>query len=171
MNNLFYSLVSLAVAIFFIMLGIVSILLPWSPMVRSDLIQFILEESISIFLFGFIFIVVGLAIVVYIILGTKRTYYTLKGGTQSVLIDEGVVQDYLDSYWRELFPKAHVPSRLQIKKNRIHLSADLPYIPYSEQGQVLEKVKTDLTEIFGSFLGYKEPFYLSASFQSEQKRS
>lgn len=170
MHHLFYSLISLTVAIFFIMLGVLTVLLPWSPSVRTDLIQFILEDSLAIFLFGFVFICVGLAIVIYIILGTRRSYYRLKGGTQSVHIDEAVVQDYLDTYWKQLFPKTSIPTRLQIKKNKIHLIADLPFIPHAEQKKVLERIKTDLTEIFGSFLGYREPFYFTASFQTDHKK-
>ena len=153
------------------MLGLVAVLVPWSPEVRSDIIQFILEDSIAIFLFGFVFIVVGLAIVISIILGTRRSYYRLKGGLQSVMIDEKVIQDYLDTYWKELFPKATVPNRLQIKKNKIHLTADLPFVPQNEQKAVLERIRNDLTEIFNSFLGYQEPFYLAASFQPEHKKT
>jgi len=152
------------------MLGLVAVLLPWSPLVRADIIQFILEDSIAIFLFGFVFIVVGLAIVISILLSTRRSYYRLKGGVQSVLIDEHVIQDYLDTYWKELFPKTTIPNRLQIKKNKIYLSADLPYIPQEEQKVVLERIRNDLTDIFSSFLGYQEPFHLAASFQSEHKR-
>lgn len=170
MSNLFYSLISLTVAIFFLMLGLVAVLLPWSPLVRADIIQFILEDSIAIFLFGFVFIVVGLAIVISILLSTRRSYYRLKGGVQTVLIDEHVIQDYLDTYWKELFPKTTIPNRLQIKKNKIYLSADLPYIPQEEQKAVLERIRNDLTDIFSSFLGYQEPFHLAASFQSEQKK-
>lgn len=168
-SNLFYSLINLAIAIFFLMLGLVAILLPWSPMVRTDLIQFILEDSIAIFLFGFVFLIVGLAIVIYTLLSTRRSYYRLKGGPQSVQIDEQVIQDYLDSYWKQLFPQTIVPNRLQIKKNKIHLIADLPYVPPSEQRNVLDRINNDLTDLFGSFLGYREPFYLSASFQPEQR--
>ena len=164
MNNLFYSLISLMVALFFIVLGVVGVLLPWSPLVRADLIQFILEDSLAIFLFGFVFIVVGLAIVIYIVLGTRRTYYRLKGGAQSVHIDEKVVQDYLDTYWKELFPLQQIPHRLQIHKNKIHLTADLPFIPYDEQKAVSDRIKQDLNEIFSSFLGYREPFYLTLSY-------
>jgi hypothetical protein len=170
-SNLFYSLINIAIAIFFLVLGLVAIMLPWSPMVRTDVIQFILEDSIAIFLFGFVFLIIGLVLVIYTLLSTRRSYYRLKGGPQSILIDEQVVQDYLDSYWKHLFPQAVVPNRLQIKKNKIHLVADLPYVPAAEQKQLLESIKADLTEMFSSFLGYKEPFYLSASFQPDTKPS
>lgn len=170
MNNLFYSLISLAIAIFFIMLGIISVMLPWSPMVRTDLIQFILEDSIAIFIFGFCLIIIGLAVVINIAFSARRSYYRLRSGPKSIWIDESVIQDYLNSYWKDLFPQSSVPNRLIMKKNKIHLVADLPYIPLAEQKELLERIKTDLTDLFGTFLGYRETFYLSASFQPEHKK-
>lgn len=169
MRNLFYSLISLIVAIFFIMLGIIGILLPWSPTVRSDIIQFLLEDSLAISLFSFVLILIGLAIVIHIVMNARHSYYYIKSGRNPTWVDESVIEDYLDTYWKQLFPKAHVTNRLMLKKNKIHLVAELPYVPHLEQKDVLERIKNDLTELFASFLGYRQPFYLSASFQPEQK--
>lgn len=145
------------------------VMLPWSPIVRSDLIQFILEDSLAICLFGFGFIVVGLAVIINIAFSAKHSYYQLRAGPYSVSIDEEIIHEYLNTYWKNLFPQSPVPNRLTIKKNKIYLVADLPYIPLPEQKRFLEKVKMDLSELFTSTLGYKDMFYLSVSFQSEQK--
>lgn len=170
MNNLFYSLISLTIALFFLTVGVMCMMLPWSPMVRSDLIQFILEDSIAISLFGFAFLIVGLAVIINIAFSTKHSYYRVRSGPQSISIDEDIIQDYLNVYWKNLFPKSTVPNRLSIKKNKIHLVADLPYIPLREQKPLLEKIKSELSELFSSTLGYQDTFYLSASFQSEPKK-
>jgi hypothetical protein len=169
MNHLFYSLISLAIALFFLTLGIMCVMLPWSPIVRSDLIQFILEDSIAICLFGFGFVIVGLAVIVNIAFSAKHSYYQLRSGPQSISIDEAIIQEYLNTYWKNLFPQSTIPNRLTIKKNKIHLVANLPYIPLPEQKRFLEKVKIDLSELFTATLGYQDTFYLSASFQPEQK--
>lgn len=168
MSNFFYSLISLLTAIFFILLGIASVMLPWSPFVRTELVQFILGDSITIFLFGFAFIIIGLAIAINIILSSRRKYFHLHSGPKSIWIDETIIQDYLITYWKQLFPQSEVPSKLTLKKNKIHLIADLPYIPLDQQKDVLERIKNDLSELFGTFFGYQEPFYLSASFQPKQ---
>lgn len=161
---------SLFVAFFFIVLGLIGILIPWFPMVRTDVIQFILEDSLAIFLFGFCFVIIGLGCVFYIALNSRRHYYHVRSGPYAVQIDENLIQDYLETYWKQIFPHSSVPSRLQLKKNKIHLTADLPFIPPEEQKATLEKIKEDLSQIFASFLGYKQTFYLSASFQKEPKR-
>jgi hypothetical protein len=170
MNNLFYSLISLAIALFFLTLGIMCMMLPWSPIVRSDLIQFILEDSIAISLFGFGFAIVALALIINIGFSTRYNYYKVRSEPNAISIDETIIQEYLNTYWKTLFPQSTIPSRLKIKKNRIYIIADLPYIPLQEQKQFLEKVKAELNDLFSTILGYRDVFYLSASFQTEQKK-
>ncbi len=171
MNTLFYSFISLLAALFFILLGIGTMSISLSPQFRTDLIQFILENSIAIFLFGFSFFIIGMAIVINITWGARKSYYQLSSGPRSVLVDEAVIQDYLDSYWKEVFPQSKIPSQLTLKKNKIYLTTDLPYIPYAEQKAVLERINHDLSEMFAKFLGYRQPFYLSASFQPENQKA
>lgn len=169
LRNVITSCIGMAGALFFLMLGVVSILLPWSPKARTDFIQFILEDSLAISLFGLGLITVGIGIAINIIMGARRKYYHLRSGSRSILIDETLIQDYINAYWKQIFPKNHVSNRLTLHKNKIHLVADLPYIPIGEQKQLLERIKNDLAEHFSNFLGYRQSFYLRARFQSENK--
>lgn len=169
MYYLFYSLISFIIALFFILIGIVSIMIPWSAGVRSDLIRFILEDSLTISLFGFAFVVIGLAIVINILLNSRRSYYHVKSGQSAITVDEAVIQQYLSLYWKQLFPQSEIPFKLNIKKNRIYLSADLPYQPIEEQRPLLERIRHDLRKLFSSHLGYDSEFSLSISFQKAPK--
>lgn len=171
MRNVLYSLSSLLIALFFVLLGVVSVMLPWFPMVRNELIRFILEDSLLIFFFGFAFIVIGAAIIANIVLNAKRHYYHVRSGPKSIAIDETIIQQYLDSYWKQLFPQVHVPNKLTLKNNKIYLIADLPYIPQEQQQDVLERIKNDLADIFTTTFGYKEQFYLTASFQPPHEKA
>lgn len=143
-------------------------MLPWSPVAQTDLIFFILEDSVAIFLFGFAFLAIGIAIITQVILHSRKNYYHLQSGPRSISVDETVISDYINSYWKDLFPKTYIPSRLNFKKNKIHITADLPYIPQSEQKELLERIKNELDERFTNLLGYRDTFYLSASFQSKK---
>lgn len=169
MSTIFYSLISFVVAIFFILIGVISIMIPWSPSVRTDLIQFILEDSIAIFLFGFGFIIIGLAIAINILQSSKRRYYYVRTGNNSVSIDETLIQEYLNSYWRSLFPQHDVPTRFTLKKNKIHVFADLPSLPVPQQKILVDRIKRDLNDIFSKILGYQNDFMLSISFQKEKE--
>lgn len=171
MNNLFYSLISFIIAIFFIMLGVVGVMIPWSPDIRTDIVQFILDDSLAISLFGFAFIVIGLAIVTHILINSKQRYYHIRSDNNSVAIDEAIIQDYLDIYWKQIFPNCDIPSRLSLKNNKIHIAVEFPHLPVSQQHPLLERIKHDLRSTFAKLLGYHNEFYLSVSFQAESKKN
>ena len=170
MYNFFYSLIYFIIAIFFILLGIVGVMIPWSDTIRSELVQFIQRDALVISLFGFAFVIVGFAIAVNIIINARRSYYLLKSGDNAVMVDEQIIQQYLTVYWKQLFPNYDTPCRLRIKKNRLHLTIELPYLPTTEQPVLLERIKQELRDLFASSLGYHDEFQISASFQPEAKK-
>lgn len=167
MNNLFHSLISLIAAIFFIMLGFVGIMIPWSPGMRMEIIQFILEYPWAIFIFGIALVVAGLAIACYILLHARRRYYYIHSGPHRAAVDEAVIQQYLNIYWKQLFPNSDIPNRLTLKNNQIHITVDLPFLPPAQQQLLMERIKHDLRGTFSKLLGYDNGFSLSASFQKE----
>lgn len=169
MSNLFYSLISLVVALFFMLIGIVGIMIPWSMDVRNLLTKFIFEDSLAISLFGFAFFIIGLAIVTNIILSTKRRSYKISSQNATTTVDEAVIQQYLNTYWKQLFPKNDIPCHLSLKNNKIHIAVDLPYLPIQEQKPLLERIRKDLIGIFAQVIGYRDEFFLSASFQAKPK--
>ncbi len=111
---------------------------------------------------------IGLSLVTYSILSTKRRYVYVKTGNKSVTLDENVIQHYLDTYWIEEFPNSQIPSTFKVKKNTIQILADFPFLPQQEHHAFLEKIKTDFSDIFGRILGYPHEIQLIASFQSKQ---
>lgn len=169
MSNLFYSLISFIIAVFFILLGVIGVMVPWSPGIRTDLIQFILDDSLAISLFGFASIVIGLAIVINILLNTKKRYYHIRSDSKAIDIDETVIQQYLATYWKQLFPGSDIPCRMILKNNKIHITVDFPHLPIAQQQLLLERIKEDLRTTFTKMLGYHNDFYLSASFQGKPK--
>lgn len=171
MNHLLQSLINIIIALFFILIGIVGILIPWSINVRNLLTRFIFEDALAISLFGFTFFVIGLALVVNILLTNKRRHYNISSEKGSTTVEEAVVQEYLNTYWKQLYPTTDIPCHLTVRDNKIHIAVDLPYLPLPEQKPLLEKVRQDLIEIFAKILGYREDFFLSASFQDQKKLS
>lgn len=169
MRNILYSLISLAVALFFIVLGVLSMLLLFSPYVRNSLVQFILENSVMLFLFGFSFLVIGIAIVAHVIIGAQKKHYYIKSNNHSIYISEDVFQEYLDNYWKQLFPNQDVPNQVELKKDKIHITAELPFVPIPEQKKIITRIERDLSELFNRLIGYRKEYILSLSFQPEQK--
>lgn len=167
MNYFFYSSISFIISIFFILLGVVGVLLPWSSDMRTRITQLLLEESWLVFLFGLGFIIIGTAIVTNLILSTKRRYYEIRSNHLVTKIDESLFQDYLSTYWKQLFPACEIPNQIILKNNKIHVAADLPYIPLEQQKTLLERIERDLNDIFNRILGMRYEYVISISFQSE----
>lgn len=167
--NLLYYLVSFVVAGFFLLLGVIGMLLPWSPNVRTELIMFILENSIAISLFGFVFVIVGMTLLINLSSITKRRYYYVRSGHRAIIVDEAILHHYLESYWKQLFPRHDVPHHLVIKKNKIRIVADLPYAHPDERKPILDRIQDELQDILTRVLGYSQELVLAVNFQTRQK--
>ncbi len=165
MLHFIYSLISFLTAIFFILLGIIGILIPWSSNIRQEVINLIADHSIAISLFGLSFIAIGVAVAVNILLSSKPKYYQFTVGKNFVYIDEKIVQRYLSEYWKELFAGQEIPNRITLKNNQIDVVADLPYVNPDQQEELLTKIQNELTDLFSDLLGYHQQFHLSVSFQ------
>lgn len=160
-----YSLLSFALALFFIVLGLIAVILPLSFEVRIAFIEFITHNYLAISIFGYGFFVIGVAMLVNLYFATKRHYYYVKVKPHLVAVDEAVIHHYLQDYWKQLFPHQEIPTRLLLKRNKIKVIADLPYTPAEEQMACIEQIKLDLHHIFSQLLGYSQEFMLSISFK------
>lgn len=169
MANFFYSLIRFFVAVFFILLGIIGMVIPWSETIRTALIQFVFENAVLISVFGFGCLLIGVILVTNIILNSRRRYYYVRSDHYAVSVNKLAVEQYVNTYWEQLFPNREIPSRITLKRNRIHITADLPYLPIEEQPQLVERIKDELDTHFKRWLGPKSQFNLRISFQKKPK--
>ncbi len=165
----FFSLFSFLQALLVLAFGFVCLIFPWSLPMRSALVDFILNNTTAIFLLGFVLFFVGVARIFYILSGLRSTSYILRSGRKAVWIDESIFHDYLENYLKNIFPKGSFSNRVMIKNDKITLYADLPYVPVSEQKELIHKIQYDLGERMAMMLGYKNRFTLSATFQPKPK--
>jgi hypothetical protein len=97
---------------------------------------------------------------------TRQQEYCIKSGTNAVSVCKEVLQGYLNNYWNELFPQQKISNKVHIKKNKIHVSADLPSYPLTDQKILIETIKKELGSLFSEVLGYNQELYLSVTFKS-----
>lgn len=159
-----YFVFSIAIAVFFILLGILATLLPWFSGIREGLNSFIIENAIAIFFIGLTLIVIGIASISAIMHGSKRHHYSTKAGAHQITIQDTLFQDYLHSYWKKIFPKYDIPCSVKIKNNKVLITADLPYIPIEKQRSLIEQMQQDVTEMFTRYLGYQAEYRFSVNF-------
>lgn len=167
MNNFFYYLATFILAIFFIFVGVFCFFIPQTANGITSLVNFILENLWMTYLVAAFFITLGVLMLIHIRLNTKKQYYKIKAGNLLTFLDEKIFEQYLDTYWKELFPKNQIPSAVAIKNNKLFITADLPNIPLSEQKPLLLQIENDLNEMLNKYLGYHQEYIISINFQPE----
>jgi hypothetical protein len=167
-NRFVYSSVTLIIGLFFVLLGSVGILLPWAEKIQHALVRFIQEDTFALSLFGSALIVVGAALLLYVILSGRRHSYYLRSGAKAVALDETVFQQFLGHYWKERFAEREIPCRILLKRGKVCISADFPFLSKEQQRPFLESLKNDLQAVLADQLGYRDQFELYATFQKEE---
>ncbi|MBS4170801.1 Uncharacterized protein NEOC95_001537 [Neochlamydia sp. AcF95] len=168
MNQFFYPLLTFAISLFFIVLGLLSILVQASQHVRSEFVAFIERDQLFLSLFGIGCLAIGVAIIFYLRTNLKKSYLKINSkDNHAYFLDENIFQEYMHDYWKQLFPKEEVPSSILIKKNKVVITADLPYIPSAKQKALMARINDDVKEMLVRLLGYQQEYVLSLSFQKE----
>lgn len=150
------------------LIGLIGAMIPWSNEIRNMIVKFIFHDTLAISLFGYAFFLIGLALAADIVINIRKRPYKISSLKGPIAVDEAVIQTYLNEYWKQLFPENDVPCHVSLKDNKIHVAVDLPYLPIQEQKTLLERIRKDLIGIFTKILGYRDEFYISASFQENR---
>jgi len=165
MNNIFYHTINVIVALFFILIGIVCISLPWNPDVRLAITVLVNESTIMLLLFGLSLISIGLVVITYVIFSSKKRTYFVRTGRCSIGLDDKVLDGYVLAYINDLFPDQEASHHLILKKNKILLTLDVPFMPKPEQEPLTEQIFDDITSILIDKIGYNEDLHLTVGFQ------
>lgn len=164
----FYSLITFIIGLFFVMVGLLGFSIQASTSIRTEVVSFIFEDTVFISLFGILSLLMGIAIIFSFITSFKKRSFKIKSKNNNTFaLDESLFQDYIKNYWRQLFPKHDIPSQVTLKKNKVLISADLPYVPDSQQKALLGRIDRDLKDLLTRVIGYPREYVVSISFQSE----
>lgn len=159
--------ISFLLGVFFFLIGLFSIILPWSSFLQQAATDLIVNHTLILSLFGIGLALMGISIAVYAILNISRRYAYIKIGERSVSLDETLIKQYLQDYWTKKLPNVQVPFYLSIRKNSIQIVADLPPMAEEVQDSFLEKIQNDFSDLFDKRLGYPNEVHLVAHFQTE----
>lgn len=158
---------SIMVGLLFFVLGILGLMLAWSPSFRNGTVQFFFEHTLLSTLSSLGLAIAGFLLFVYPFLIERKRYVHISSGPYAVSLDENVIHRYLSAYWDKLFPGKTIPFALQIKKQSIQIVADLPFFPIEQQKMFIEQIQKDLEELFKVQLGCPQEIHLLVSFQNE----
>lgn len=157
-------------AAFFLFLGLIILILPWSLSMQEGFREFLTIHVWTWSLLGLGFFLTGVSISTYAYYNLHTTGYTLNIGSHHVEVSAEVVEAYLENYWQTAFPETRVPCRLLLKTGLMQIFAHLPYTNLQEQRKLCNKIENDLTLIVRKALGYPLPVKLYLEFD-QAKRS
>jgi hypothetical protein len=164
----FFSLTaSLIFGAFCCLVGAFFVTLPWSLFLQNAATDLIVNHTLILSLFGLGLVLIGLSIVIYALFNLGYRYAYIKVGNRSVALDENLIEEYLQHYWKENFPLNQIPFYLSITKNSIQIVADLPPVPEADQDHFLDKIREDFSHLFSNVLGYQNEIFFIAHFQNE----
>lgn len=169
MTHLFYSLITVVIAFFFLLVGLVSFSLSFSTEIRTDFVQFILEDATVLPIFGITLLAIGIGILLNSFFSLRRRTYRISSGNYVTSLDENLFKQYLEAYWKQKFPRVDIPCKVNLKRNKIIVAADLPFVPIAEQTSVLEQIESDLSQILSQYLGYHRKYVINITFKPEKK--
>jgi hypothetical protein len=164
MGHLFFLMISYILALFFLTLGLLCAVIPWSDGMRALVLDFLQHNWVMLFLFGVGCLVVGMTILLNLSMSSRRRHYTVRTGPYLVAVDKDLVTSYLQAYFQGRYPKREIPCNVTIKSDRLQIAADLPTTPLEEQKSLLKKIENDLQELLAARLGYYRPLRLYISF-------
>lgn len=165
-GRFFYLTISWIVGAFFFLIGLFGIILPWSDYLQRAATELVLHHTLMLSLFGLGFTLIGLSVVTYAILNAGKRYAFVRTGNRAVVLDEALIEQYLEKYWKETFPHHQIPFYITIRKRSIQIVADLPATPEADQDRFLSKIQEDFADIFGRMLGYPNEVHFIAHFQN-----
>jgi len=165
--RLFFNLYQGLIALFFIFLGLVAIILPWYMPLQEFIQEAIVEYPQSLLIIGIVLFTIGMGIILYLSMSSKKQHLKFVSGKFATTIDQGIVEDYLRIYWNKLYPNEEILSRAEIKKETIYLYAELPKPPEEHEKALITQIEEDITEQFFTTLGYRNPVHFSITFNQD----
>lgn len=151
-------------ALFFLILGLLCVVVPLSEATRQLLIHFVQSQGLTLFLIGLGFLAIGGVILINLSINAKRRHYALRTGPLAVTVDVDLIHAYVKEYWSRRYPRSDIPFRISFPNKMIQISADLPDTPFLAQKSLLKEIERELQELLATYLGYQRPLRLLISF-------
>ena len=163
-GNILFSAVHFFVIFIILSLGGFLLVLPYAESFRYHLIHYIYERPDLFKLLGGVIMGSGFLLFLGFYFLNRRRFLTIKMGPASTLIDEKVVQDYVQEYWKEKYPAQEAPLDVIVQKGGIlEIIIPKPRDWEGEIGESLLRLQDDLGDRLARCLGYDREFYLTLS--------
>lgn len=163
--HFFYTLSVFIIGLFFILLSISVFLIEIFESLKIDALNFLLQDDLFLPIFGFIALLIGVAIIFHVFDSLKKRYHHVQSKKGDYYLEEKVFKDSISTYWKNLFPDQEIQTLIILNKKNLKIVANLPFISLDKQKDLLSKIDRDLKNILHNQIGYYKPYVLSISFE------
>ena len=163
--HFFYTLSVFVIGLFFILLSIGVFLIQAFESLKIDALNFLLQDNLFLPIFGFIVLLIGVAIVFYAYDSLKKRYHLVQSSKGDYCLEEKVFKDSVNAYWKNVFPDKEIQTLIVLNKKDLKIVANLPFVSLDQQKDFLSKIDKDLKDILHNQIGYYKPYTLSISFE------
>ncbi|WP_420422200.1 hypothetical protein [Simkania sp.] len=163
-GNVLFSAVHFFVILLILSLGGLLLALPYAETFRFHLTYYIYERPGLFKLIGGVTLGFGLLLFLGFYFLNKRRFLTVRMGPAMTQIDERVVQDYVQDYFKEKHTSDEGVVDVVVQKGEV-LEIIVP-APKDWEGEVeehLQRLQNDLGDRLSRRLGYYKEFYLTLS--------
>lgn len=165
LGNLLFSAIHLFVVFFIFILGVMSLLVPFSPGLRFSMTYLLAEQS-SIFLWiGSFSVSLGTLFFIGLWRLNKKRYLQIKMQHNQTIIEEAIIKEYVQSYWKEMFPSIEPAFDIVIHPHqKLELiTQNFPSLEEEQKESLFERVQSELGVLLARHLGYEKDFFLTIS--------
>jgi len=161
-GNLLFSAVQFLFVVLIMLLGVFFIGLQHTPNLRNLVAELLSQQAIAFSSIGCLILGCGALLLYGFYTMHRGWYYTLKMGSNAVLVDLPVIQGIVREYWKAVFPEQDLSIEVSVNKDqKIEMFMELPLLPQEKQLKTLEKAELDLCHLLYQHLGYRREFSLS----------
>ena len=161
-GNILFSAVHFFVILLILSLGGLLLALPYAETFRFHLTYYIYERPDLFKLIGGVSLGFGVLLLIGFYFLNKRHFLTVKMGPAATQIDEAIVQNYVQDYWKEKHASDEGLVDVVVQKGEV-LEIIVP-APKDWEGEVEEhllRLQNDLGDRLSRRLGYYREFYIT----------
>lgn len=161
--------VNFLLGLFFIVVGIAGLILPWSSTLQNALIELISYESSLLAILGFAFLCIGIALLAYVSMQKRGNRIFLRLKPHPIEVDQNLIVGALDVYWKEVLQGQSVFTQVIPGKKSLLIKAEMPPMNELQQEELLKKIQPELENLLHETIGIPHDIKVELHFRSVHK--
>jgi hypothetical protein len=163
-GNLLFSAVQLIFVVALFLLGGLFLGLSHVPQFRDRIAQFFLSDSESLMSIGYAILGVATLLFSGFYAMHRGSYFQVEMGSSRLDVDPSVIQNYVQSYWNDIFPEQQLETQILLRRNKkIEILAEMPPMADEELTELLTQIETELSCLLEHILGYRSDFLITVT--------